>query len=283
MKKAFQFRIYPNKNQEVILISMPLKTKVVILCGGMGTRLREETEYKPKPLVEIGGKPILWHIMKTYASYGFKEFVLCLGYKGNMIKEYFLNYEILNNDFTIDLSANKTTIHYKIPNHDWKVTLSDTGEIAQTGARIKRIEKYIDCDVFMLTYGDGVSNINISELLKFHKSHGKIGTITGVPSTSKFGEMNVRDDSVLRFIEKPQKDDAFINGGFFVFNKGFFDYLNDRDDCILEKEPLENLAKDGELKIYKHTDFWHCMDTYRDFTYLNNMWNSGNPPWKTWK
>lgn len=258
---------------------MSSNIKVVILCGGMGTRLREETEYKPKPLVEIGGKPILWHIMNTYSHYGFKDFVLCLGYKGNLIKKYFLNYESMNNDFTIDLATNKVYPQNITPN-DWKVTLSDTGETTQTGARIKRIEKYIDNDLFMVTYGDGVANIDIKKLLEFHKSHGKIGTITGVPSMSKFGELNVRDDSVLRFIEKPKKDDAFINGGFFVFNKKFFDYLNDNENCILEKEPLENLAKDGELKIYKHADFWHCMDTYRDFMYLNNVWNSGNVPWR---
>jgi glucose-1-phosphate cytidylyltransferase len=248
----------------------------------MGTRLREETEYKPKPLVEIGGKPILWHIMKTYSHYGFNNFVVCLGYKGNMIKEYFLNYETMNNDFMIDLTTNKV-YPQNVTSQDWKITLADTGETAQTGSRIKKIEKYIDSDLFMLTYGDGVSNININKLLDFHKSHGKIGTITGVPSISKFGELNVRDDSVLRFIEKPQKDDAFINGGFFVFSKKFFDYLDDTDNCILEKEPLERLARDCELKMYKHKDFWHCMDTYRDFMYLNNIWNSGSPPWRTWK
>lgn len=258
---------------------MSSNIKVVILCGGMGTRLREETEYKPKPLIEIGGKPILWHIMKTYAGYGLKDFVLCLGYKGDMIKKYFIDYEILNNDFTINLTTNKISTYYKGYDHDWKVTLSDTGELAQTGARTKRIEKYIVNDIFMLTYGDGVANIDISKLLEFHKSHGKIGTITGVHSSSKFGELNVRDDSVIKFIEKPQND-GYINGGFFVFNKKFFKYLNNRDDCTLEKEPLENLARDGELKIYKHNDFWHCMDTYRDFVYLNNIWNSGSPPWK---
>lgn len=262
--------------------NMDNKSKVIILCGGMGTRLREETEYKPKPLVEIGGKPILWHIMKIYANYGFKDFVLCLGYKGNMIKEYFLDYEMLNSDFTIELASKKIQIHNSISEHDWQVTLANTGESAMTGARIKKVEKYVDSDIFMLTYGDGVANIDISKLIDFHKSHGKIGTVTGVNPASKFGELSIKGENVLQFSEKPQMNEGFINGGFFVFNKEFFKYLNKNDDCVLEKGPLENLAKDGELMIYKHTDFWHCMDTYRDSLLLNELWASKNPPWKIW-
>jgi glucose-1-phosphate cytidylyltransferase len=262
---------------------MESNIKVVILCGGMGTRLREETEYKPKPLVDIGGKPILWHIMKIYANYGFKDFVLCLGYKGNMIKEYFLNYDMLNSDFTIELESKKIQIHNSHPERDWQVTLAQTGDSAMTGARIKKVEKYVNSDIFMLTYGDGVANINISKLLEFHKSHGKIGTITGVNPISKFGELSVEGQRVIRFNEKPQINDGFINGGFFVFNKQFFKYLNKDDGCVLEKEPLENLAQDKELMLYKHTGFWHCMDTYRDFLHLNELWTSPNPPWKIWK
>lgn len=257
--------------------------KVVILCGGMGTRLREETEYKPKPLVEIGGKPILWHIMKIYAQHGFKDYVLCLGYKGNMIKEYFLNYEMLNNDFTVELGSKKIQTHNSHSERGWQVTLAQTGDSAMTGARIKRVEKYINSDSFMLTYGDGVADIDISKLLEFHRSHGKIGTVTGVNPISKFGELLMEGQKVIRFNEKPQINEGFINGGFFVFNKEFFEYLDDDDGCILEKEPLENLVKDDELMTYKHTGFWHCMDTYRDFLHLNNLWKSPNPPWKIWK
>ena len=256
--------------------------KVIILCGGQGTRLREETEYHPKPLVEIGGKPILWHIMKNYANYGFKEFVLCLGYKGNMIKEYFLNYEMLNNDFTIELGSKNIQIHNHHAEQDWQITLAQTGETAMTGARIKRVEKYVDDDIFMLTYGDGISNINISKLVEFHKLHGKIGTVTGVTPTSKFGELSIEGDKVIKFNEKPQLNDGIINGGFFVFNKELFNYISDEDSCILESDPLEKLSQDGELMIYNHNGFWHCMDTYRDFLHLNEIWDSPNPPWKIW-
>lgn len=256
--------------------------KVIILCGGQGTRLREETEYHPKPLVEIGGKPILWHIMKNYANYGFKEFVLCLGYKGNMIKEYFLNYEMLNNDFTIELGSKNIQIHNHHAEQDWQITLAQTGETAMTGARIKRVEKYVDDDIFMLTYGDGISNINISKLVEYHKLHGKIGTVTGVTPTSKFGELSIEGDKVIKFNEKPQLNDGIINGGFFVFNKELFNYISDEDSCILESDPLEKLSQDGELMIYNHNGFWHCMDTYRDFLHLNEIWDSPNPPWKIW-
>lgn len=261
---------------------MSSNIKVVILCGGMGTRLREETEFKPKPLVEIGGKPILWHIMKIYSHYGFKDFILCLGYKGEMIKEYFLNYELLNSDFTIELGSKNIEIHGSHDESGLKVSLVNTGETTLTGSRVKKIEKFIDSETFMLTYGDGVADINISELLKFHKSHGKIGTITGVHPVSRFGELVVRDSEVVSFSEKPQSSDGLINGGYFVFNRQFLDYVRQDEDCVLEKEPLEDLVRDGELRVYKHNGFWQCMDTYRDFILLNSLWKT-NPQWKVWK
>jgi glucose-1-phosphate cytidylyltransferase len=256
--------------------------KVVILCGGMGTRLREETEVKPKPMVEIGGMPILWHIMKTYSHYGFKEFILCLGYKGSVIKEYFYNYEMLSNDFTIELETNNIKIHPRHSEHGWKITLVDTGINTMTGARVKRIEKHIEEEMFMLTYGDGVSDINIQELLEYHKSHGKIGTVTGVSPPSRYGELLIHQDKVLSFSEKPTSGDNSINGGYFVYNKKIFDYLKDEENCVLEREPLEMLVKDKELQVYQHAGFWQCMDTYRDYKYLNEIWKTSNPPWKVW-
>jgi len=256
--------------------------KVVILCGGRGTRLKEETEVRPKPLVEIGGKPILWHIMKIYAHYGFNEFVLCLGYKGRMIKEYFFNYEMMISDLTLKLGSNGVKIHNQSQEKDWMITFAETGEEAQTGARVKRIEKYIEGDLFMLTYGDAVANINIKNLLEFHKSHGKIGTITGVHPSSRFGELVIKDKQVEQFTEKPQIKEGFINGGFFVFNNKFFNYLKGDDNCYLELEPLEKLALDKELMVYTHKGFWQCMDTYRELEILNNLWRSSKPPWKVW-
>jgi glucose-1-phosphate cytidylyltransferase len=256
--------------------------KVVILCGGMGTRLREETEFKPKPMVEIGGKPILWHIMKIYAFHGFKDFVLCLGYKGEKIKEYILNYEMMSCDITVKLGSGNVKVHNSPQEQGWQITLADTGKNAMTGARVKRIEKYVDGDFFMLSYGDGVADIDIKKLLEFHKSHGKIGTVTGVRPSSRFGELVIEGGQVVEFSEKPQIQDGFINGGFFVFNKNFFGYLKDDDDCTLEGEPLEHLASDGELIIYKHKGFWQCMDTYRDMTLLNDLWKTKSP-WKVWK
>lgn len=254
--------------------------KVAILCGGKGTRMREETEFRPKPMVEIGGRPLLWHIMNIYAHYGFKDFIICLGYKGNMIKQYFLNYEAMNNDFTIQL-GNRASIQYH--NHseaDWLVTLVDTGLEAQTGIRVKKIERYIDGDTFMLTYGDGLSDINISRLLDCHKSHGKIGTVTGVHPPSRFGELVMKDNKVEQFSEKPQNMKGLINGGFFVLNRAFFDYLDDDEGCILEKKPLEKLAADGELVVYPHEGFWQCVDTYRELEVLNDMWRKSNAPWR---
>lgn len=258
--------------------------KTVILCGGKGTRLREETEYRPKPMVHVGNRPILWHIMKIYAHYGFDDFVICLGYKGNMIREYFLNYEIMNNDLTLKLGdPKKIEVHGEHQEKNWQVTLADTGENSQTGARVKRIEKYIDDDIFMLTYGDGVSQINIKELVEFHKSHGKIGTMTGVHPASRYGEINTENDLITIFNEKPQTTEGLINGGFFVFNREFFNYLDGDENCILEAEPLESLVADRELMLFKNDGFWQCIDTYRELELVNSIWNQPNPPWKVWK
>lgn len=258
--------------------------KVVILAGGLGTRLREETEYRPKPMVQIGTKPILWHIMKTYDYFGFHDFILCLGYKGNMIKDYFLNYEIMNSDFTVNLgNRHDITLHNDHTECHWNVTLAETGEKSQTGSRVKKIEKYIDDDTFMLTYGDAVTDVDISKLLAFHWSHGKIGTVTGVHPASRFGELCIDARCVKRFSEKPLTKAGFVSGGFFVFNKEFFSYLDDRDECILEKEPIEKLAAANELMVYPHEGYWQCCDTYRELEILNNLWNHPNPPWKLWQ
>lgn len=272
----------------------PSNTPVVILCGGMGTRLAEETETKPKPLVEIGGKPILWHIMKSYAYYGFSNFILCLGYKGHLIRDYFLNYDYNMQDIRIRLGDHSST-RVELLNKgalfdDWSVTLADTGSTAMTGARIKRIERYVQSDYFMLTYGDGVANVNLGKLLDYHYEHQKIGTVTGVHPTSRFGELAVcTDTGALRvdsFQEKPAPGkstaEGFINGGFFVFSKKFFSYLLDSDDCILERSPLEQLSHSKELMMFKHEDFWQCMDTMRDVIYLRDLWSSGRCPWKVW-
>ncbi|MHC4083597.1 MAG: glucose-1-phosphate cytidylyltransferase [Planctomycetota bacterium] len=257
--------------------------KVVILCGGKGTRIREETQFIPKPLIQIGNKPILWHIMKTYAHYGFKDFILCVGYKGNMIKEYFLNYETINSDFTVQLGRhNSVKFHNSHDERDWRVTVVDTGDEAQTGARIKRVEKYIDGDLFMVTYGDGVANIDIGRLVRFHTEHKKIATITGVHPTSRFGELTIQNNRLVQFQEKPQVREGLINGGFFVFQRKFMEYLSDDDNCYLEGEPLANLASEGNLMIYTHDDFWQCVDTYREMQLLINMWKSPTPPWKVW-
>ena len=258
--------------------------KVVILCGGQGTRLREETEFRPKPLVEIGGRPILWHIMKLYAHWGFREFVMCLGYRGYMIKEHFLNYEAMNNDFTAALGSPKIEYHGSHDEDGYLVTLADTGLESQTGARIKRIQKYISNadDIFMVTYGDGVSDVNVRELLNFHRSHGKLATVTTVRPTSRFGVLNVDDAGrVNQFAEKPTLD-GWVSAGFFVFNRGIFDYLSEDPSCVLEREPMERLAHAGELIAYRHDGFFYAMDTYREFVYLNQHWTDGTAPWKVW-
>lgn len=256
---------------------------VVILAGGLGTRLREQTEFIPKPMVPIGTKPILWHIMKIYSHYGFKRFIICLGYKGEVIKEYFLHYKIRNSDFTIELGNHENVkIHNLRGEEDWQVTLADTGIKAMTGARVKRIEKYVDADKFLLTYGDGVANIELDRLVEFHISHGRLATITGVIPPSRFGELFTEGDCVIKFGEKPQVRNSIINGGFFVFNREVFNYLSEDDRCTLERDPLEKLAKDGQCMVYQHTGFWQCMDTLRDMDLLNEHWASGAPPWKVW-
>jgi glucose-1-phosphate cytidylyltransferase len=257
--------------------------KVVLLCGGLGTRLKEETEYKPKPMVEIGGRPIIWHIMKHYSSYGFNKFVLCLGYRGDVIKDYFYNYEIRNNDFTLTLGKGELKNHNQHSEAGWEITFAETGALSMTGSRIKKIEKYIDSDTFMLTYGDGVSSVDINKLLAFHKSHGKIGTVTGVLPPSRFGELISNNNLVESFNEKPQvHSGGMINGGFFVFKKEFFNYLSADENCILERQPLEDLTRNKELYTHKHEGFWQCMDTYRDFEYLNSLWREGKAEWKNW-
>jgi glucose-1-phosphate cytidylyltransferase len=256
--------------------------KVVMLCGGLGTRLREETEFRPKPMVEIGGRPILWHIMKLYASAGYREFVLCLGYRGNMIKEYFLNYEAMNNDFTICLGRDSRIQYNNLhTEQDFKVTLADTGASTMTGGRVKRIQQYVDGETFMLTYGDGVSNVDINKLLAFHKSHGKLATVTAVVPSSRFGIVDTgRDGRVLQFVEKPKSENR-ASAGYFVFQREIFNYLSG-DDCILEREPLERLAAEGQLMAWEHNGFFYAMDTYREYEYLNDLWQKNQAPWKVW-
>jgi len=259
------------------------KIKVVILCGGLGTRLREETEFRPKPMVEIGSKPILWHIMKIYAHYGFNDFILCLGHKGEMIKEYYYHYEFINNDFTIKLGDNKNIeIHSSLDEKGWKITLANTGERALKGARLKRVEKYISDDQFMMTYGDGVADIDINALLDFHNNHGKLVTVTGINPASRFGELKTKGDQVESFFEKPENSSEFICGGFFVFNREIFNYLSTDDNCDLEIGVLEKIAREGQLMVYKHKKFWACMDTLRDMDYLNKLWNENKAEWKVW-
>lgn len=258
--------------------------KVIILCGGMGTRLREETEYRPKPMIEIGGKPILWHIMKLYASYGYKDFVLALGYKGDIIRNYFLNYRFYNSDFTVHLgSKDGVEVHGKHGEFDWRVTLVETGLTSMTGYRVKMCEKYVDGSDFMLTYGDAVANVSIEDIMKFHINHGRIGTVTGVFPPSRFGDLTVTGDTVEKFKEKPKNLQGSnpINGGFFVFKKNFFSMIPCDPSCDLERKPLEELADKQQLMVYKHYGFWQCMDTYRDYTLLNRLWQE-KPEWKVW-
>ena len=257
--------------------------QTLILCGGMGTRLREETEYRPKPMVEIGGRPILWHIMKCYAAHGFTDFVLCLGYKGETIKEYFLNYEAMNNDFTVELGKPNAVAYYDAHGENgWRVTLVDTGLQTMTGARIKRASRFVSGDRFMVTYGDGVSDVDVRGLVAFHEQAGTLATVTGVHPSSRFGELLVQGDRVEEFSEKPQTHKGLINGGFFVFERKALEYLSDDVDCVLEREPLERLALAGQLSVYQHTGFWQCMDTYRDYQHLNTLWESGGAEWKQW-
>jgi len=255
--------------------------KVVILAGGKGTRIQEESLIKPKPLIEIGSKPIIWHIMKTYSHYGFKEFVICCGYKGYLIKEYFANFSLHNSDVTIDIKKNEIKVH-KNNNEDWKITLIDTGDDSLTGGRILRIKDFVD-EEFLLTYGDGVADVNISKLIEHHKINKKIATMTVVQPQGRFGvvEFNTKNNLIENFSEKLKGDGAWINGGFFVLNKKIFDYLKD-DFTIWEKEPLEKLSKENQLVAFKHDNFWYPMDTMRDKDYLENLWEKNEAPWKLW-
>ncbi len=255
--------------------------KAVILAGGLGSRLAEETGLRPKPMVEIGGKPILWHILNIYSCYGFDEFVVALGYRGEAIKEYFLNFYALNNDITLDLASGSTTIHHgRQPR--WKVHLVDTGASTQTGGRVKRLQSWIGTDpTFMLTYGDGVANIDLRALLRFHQAHGKLATVTTVRPPARFGGMLFEGDRVQQFTEKSQAGEGWINGGFFVLNRGVFDYI-DGDATLWEREPMERLAADGELMAYRHEGFWQPMDTLRERKLLEDLWASGEAPWKLW-
>jgi len=255
--------------------------KVVILAGGKGTRIQEESLIKPKPLIEIGSKPIIWHIMKTYSHYGFKEFVICCGYKGYLIKEYFANFSLHNSDVTIDIKKNEIKVH-KNNNEDWKITLIDTGDDSLTGGRILRIKDFVG-EEFLLTYGDGVADVNISKLIEHHKINKKIATMTVVQPQGRFGvvEFNTKNNLIENFSEKLKGDGAWINGGFFVLNKKIFDYLRD-DFTIWEKEPLEKLSKENELVAFKHDNFWYPMDTMRDKDYLENLWEKNEAPWKLW-
>jgi len=253
--------------------------KTVILAGGVGSRISEETHLKPKPMIEIGGKPILWHVMKIYSKYNLNDFIICLGYKGYLIKEYFVNYFLHTSDVTIDIQNNKVEIH-QVNSEPWRVTLIDTGEDTMTGGRVKRIQKYID-GTFCLTYGDGLSDIDLPALIDFHKKNGLLATVTAVQPPGRFGALKLENNKVCRFQEKPQGDSGFVNGGFFILEPGIFDYIKD-DSTILEREPLENLAKDNRLGAYRHNGFWQPMDTLRDKNRLEELWSTGNAPWKIW-
>lgn len=257
--------------------------KVVILAGGMGTRLSEETDVRPKPMAEIGDKPILWHIMKSYSQQGYNDFVLCLGYKGYLIKEYFANYFLHQADVTIDMKNNRMQVHHKKA-EPWRVTMVDTGANTMTGGRIWRVRRYLDGKPFMLTYGDGVADVDLKKLVSFHKARKGLATMTIVQPAGRFGAVEFdKAGKVHEFKEKPHGDGAWINGGFFVLEPGIFEYIGESESVIWERAPLEGLAKDGELSAYKHTGFWKCMDTLRDKRELEDMWTSGKAPWKTWK
>lgn len=257
--------------------------KVVILAGGLGTRLMEETEARPKPMVEIGGKPILWHILKIYEKYGFNEFIICLGYKSHTIKQYFLNYYLYNSDVTIELANNNIDVHYN-NSEKFKVTLVDTGLYTNTAGRIKKIRKYVEDERFMLTYGDGVANVNLQELLAFHEAHGKLATLTSIQIPGRFGNIEIAPTGTVdTFQEKPEGDGMWINGGFFVLEPGIFEYLQgDMDDIQWEKGPLLSITRDKQLSAYKHYGFWKCMDALRDRIELEALWTKGNAPWKIW-
>jgi glucose-1-phosphate cytidylyltransferase len=256
--------------------------KVVILAGGMGTRISEETELRPKPMVEIGGKPILWHIMKSYSSFGFNEFIICLGYKGDVIKKYFADYHLHMSDLTIDVRENHLTFH-KNYSEPWRVTLVDTGLRTMTGGRLKRIREYVDGDeMFLATYGDGVANVDLAALAQFHRSHGKLATLTAVQPYERFGILKLEgQDTVHSFVEKPQNVDAYVSGGFFALSPKALDYIAE-DATMWERQPMERLASEGNLKAFKHQGFWQCMDTLRDKILLEELWAKGDAPWKNW-
>jgi len=252
---------------------------VVILCGGMGMRLKEETEFRPKPMVEIGDHPILWHIMTSYAAHGFERFILCLGFRGDVIKDYFVNYHLRSSDAEVTLGAKpQIRILNQDPVANWRVILADTGRTAMTGARLKRIQRYVDTEHFMLTYGDAVSDVDLRALYHHHMQHGKIGTVTGVRPPSRFGELDTTGSRVTSFAEKPVHG-GLINGGFFVFHRRMFNYVSEDDNCSLERGPLEELAADGELMVRQHEGFWQCMDTLRDVMYLRSLYEKGERPW----
>lgn len=258
------------------------KIPVFVLCGGLGTRLREQTEFRPKPMIEIGRHPILWHIMHTYARHGFKRFVLCLGYKAETIKEYFLHYASLNSDFTVELATNNLTMHSIGHSDDWTVTLADTGERTLTGARVARAAAtYLhDSEYFAVTYGDGLTNADLAAEFRFHVEHARVGTVLGVNPPSRFGEIKLAGHEVLEFEEKPDFAEKWINGGYFFFRREFLKYLSTDESCVLEQAPLVKLAADGQLSMYKHEGFWHCMDSQRDYESLNQLWQTGAAPWR---
>ncbi|MBI2015722.1 MAG: glucose-1-phosphate cytidylyltransferase [Candidatus Rokubacteria bacterium] len=255
--------------------------KVVILCGGLGTRLREETEVRPKPMIELGGRPILWHIMRGYAHHGFREFVLALGYKSEVVKRYFLDYYHLESHLTVSLGSGKVTAHDG-QREDWTVQLVDTGLATQTGGRLKRLAPWVGKETFLMTYGDGVADVDVKALLAFHGRHGKLATVTAVRPPARFGGLVFDGDLVSEFTEKPQIGEGWINGGFFVMEPGALDYIAG-DETYLEREPLERLAKDGQLAAWRHDGFWQCMDTLRDLKLLESLWESGRAPWKVWR
>ena len=254
---------------------------VFVLCGGLGTRFREQTEFRPKPMIEIGNRPILWHILRSYARHGFKRFVLCLGYKAEAVKEYFLHYTAMQSDFTVDLATADITTHSIDHTDDWQVTLAHTGELTMTGGRVARAAaKYLgDAEHFAVTYGDGLTDADLAEEFSFHQSHNRLGTVLGVNPPSRFGEIKIEGNEVLRFEEKPEFEESWINGGYFFFRRNFLEYLSIDESCILERAPLVQLAQDSQLSMHKHAGFWQCMDTQRDHDQLNAMWNTGEAPW----
>ncbi|HNX91457.1 MAG TPA: glucose-1-phosphate cytidylyltransferase [Candidatus Omnitrophota bacterium] len=256
--------------------------KVVILCGGRGTRMGSDTTTIPKPMVDIGGKPILWHIMKIFSHYGFNEFVLCLGYRGYLIKEYFSHYFLHMSDVTIDMKNNKTQIH-STASEPWKITLVDTGVKTFTGGRIRRIRKYVEGEPFLLTYGDGLADINVKKLIKLHKDNKRLATVTGYQTAGRFGVLEIGNkNNVTSFLEKPIGEGSWINAGFFVLEPEIFDYIDESDDCVWENKPLGKIAREQQLSVYKHTGFWKCMDTIREKDEMEALWQGSNPPWKIW-